>query len=103
MTFYWVEFTDRKSGTIETDVSHYPAQALKTTAEQEAFREKRDDETEAEIRERGAKFGTLRGYSRLPYPANPRLDVRHECPSFCYRPNQCKGRTSCPTAPSCTS
>lgn len=103
MTFYWVEFKDRKPGTIETEVSHYPAQALKTEAEREAFEKKRDDDTEAEIRERAAKFGTIGGYSRLPYPANPRLDVRHDCPSFCYTPNHCKGRGSCPHGPCCTS
>ncbi len=40
---------------------------------------------------------------RLPYPAEPRVGDRSECPSFCYRPQDCVGRTSCPTAPSCTS
>lgn len=43
----------------------------------------------------------------LPYPALPRL-TRHEypkhgvCPSFCFKPEQCKGSTSCPQSYSCT-
>lgn len=45
--------------------------------------------------------------SRLPYPAQPRLVTHtHESwgvtPSFCYRPHQCKGRSSCPQNYSCT-
>lgn len=43
----------------------------------------------------------------LPYPANPRInkhiDLKYgECPSFCFAPNQCAGRTSCPQRYSCT-
>lgn len=48
--------------------------------------------------------------STLPYPARPRLDdasswdaEKDHCPSFCYRPADCKGKTSCPQRPSCTS
>ena len=45
--------------------------------------------------------------SSLPYPAQPRLVTHtHESwgvtPSFCYRPHQCKGRSSCPQNYSCT-
>lgn len=44
---------------------------------------------------------------RLPYPATPRLNAnRHPkfgmCPAFCYRPDQCKGRTSCPQNYACS-
>lgn len=39
----------------------------------------------------------------LPYPATPRLDsfTSHYW-SFCYRPERCKGRLSCPNNPCCT-
>lgn len=44
---------------------------------------------------------------RLPYPAEPRLNFwQHNtgsvCPSFCIRPERCKGKSSCPNNPSCT-
>lgn len=43
----------------------------------------------------------------LPYPATPviwQLDhpVNGKCPSFCFRPNECAGHTSCPQRRSCT-
>jgi len=43
----------------------------------------------------------------LPYPANPviwQLDhpVSGKTPSFCFRPDQCCGSTSCPQNRSCT-
>lgn len=43
----------------------------------------------------------------LPYPATPviwQLDhpVNGKCPAFCFRPEQCKGHTSCPQNRSCT-
>ncbi|HHH29090.1 MAG TPA: hypothetical protein ENK57_12205 [Polyangiaceae bacterium] len=103
MTFYWVEFTDRGPGTIETEVKHYPEKALATPEAREAFRKKRDADVEAEILKRGAEFGTVKSFEILPYPADPRLDVRHKCPSFCWTPNHCKGSGSCPRSRSCTS
>lgn len=65
--------------------------------------------TEADAREIGARLvgSPATGCERLPYPADPRL-THHEhsagvvCPSFCYAPHQCKGRTSCPQRISCT-
>lgn len=43
----------------------------------------------------------------LPYPAKPiiwQLDhpVHGKTPAFCYRPDQCAGRSSCPQRHSCT-
>ena len=43
----------------------------------------------------------------LPYPANPviwQLDhpVYGKCPAFCFKPNQCAGKTACPQSYSCT-
>lgn len=42
----------------------------------------------------------------LPYPANPRLNKYEHpsygvCPSFCFAPATCCGRTSCPQSYSC--
>jgi hypothetical protein len=69
------------------------------------------DETEAktlaaELGKREVVSATI-----LPYPAEPRLN-KHEhtftdgskdvCLSFCYTPEQCKGRTACPKNYSCT-
>lgn len=105
MGFYWVEFTDRKPGTIEVEASSYVgfhAAHGKTESQIKRMQKERDDAVEAEIRERAAPFGTLSGYSRLPYPAEPRLDVRSDCPSFCYSPRQCKGRGSCPKSYACS-
>ncbi len=44
---------------------------------------------------------------RLPYPATPviwQLDhpVNGKCPAFCYKPQQCAGRTSCPQNYACS-
>lgn len=42
---------------------------------------------------------------QLPYPASPRLHVEDRqygvCPSFCYQPSRCKGRSCCPQSISC--
>jgi hypothetical protein len=42
---------------------------------------------------------------RLPYPAAPRLNAyegpQGVCPSFCYQPHRCKGRSCCPQNISC--
>lgn len=39
----------------------------------------------------------------LPYPARPRLNAREQgaCPSFCFTPSECVGRSSCPRRMSC--
>jgi hypothetical protein len=44
---------------------------------------------------------------RLPYPAPPRLRMIEYgdagvCPSFCYTPERCRGRGSCPHDIACT-
>jgi hypothetical protein len=43
----------------------------------------------------------------LPYPADPSIwkfdhPLHGKTPSFCFRPKECKGRTACPQAYSCT-
>jgi hypothetical protein len=76
--FFWVTFANRASGTVEAK-----------------------DMNEALVR--AARLGDATKVETLPYPANPRLDVRTDCPSLCYSPNQCKGNTACPKNPSCCS
>lgn len=43
----------------------------------------------------------------LPYPANPIIwqfehPIDGKCPPFCFRPDECAGRGSCPQSHSCT-
>lgn len=56
-----------------------------------------DHGTEADARFFAGGQGDVRSVSSLPYPANPRLEPStNDCPSFCYRPNECAGRVGCP-------
>lgn len=80
---YWATFDRRGPGCVEAlNESDAKAEAEKKTGEAPVSCEK------------------------LPYPAEPRLnhyvDARvGVCPSFCYNPNLCKGRGSCPNGPAC--
>lgn len=38
----------------------------------------------------------------LPYPADPRVGEQSNCPSFCWQPNSCAGRGSCPRSVACS-
>ena len=76
MSAYWVNFSDREAGCIEA-------------------------ESPLEAKQAGDKLGSVTTIERLPYPANPRLGTRTDCPSFCYEPRKCAGSTSCPQWPSC--
>lgn len=38
----------------------------------------------------------------LPYPSAPRPWPKTDMPNFCYSPDRCKGRTSCPRYLACT-
>lgn len=53
-------------------------------------------------RERGHVVAKVQS---LPYPATPRINPEgrggDNTPSFCYRPKECAGRTSCPHRRSC--
>lgn len=80
---FWCKFPTHKPGCVEG-----------TRDEIETLAERLTGEKPTEI------FG-------LPYPANPRLNkVEHPkygaCPSFCYTPEQCKGRSSCPKSYACS-
>jgi len=64
--------------------------------------------TREEAEALASEAGNWTGMEKLPYPANPRLDDNNgwgegQTPSFCHRPDSCKGRGSCPRNPSCTS
>ena len=84
---YWCRFDGRVSATVE--------------AESEDAARKLGEELS------GHKVVALQV---LPYPADPRLTMHEHtypdgkslhCPSFCYAPEQCKGRTACPKSYSC--
>ena len=55
-----------------------------------------------EARAQAEKSGEVKRIDVLPYPADPRPNPKSDCPSFCYRPDQCIGRTACPQNISCT-
>jgi len=75
--YYWIDFNNRTSGTVEA-------------------------KSETAALERAKEFGAPTRAQVLPYPANPRLAVESECPSFCFQPRQCVGHTACPSRRSCT-
>lgn len=62
--------------------------------------------------ERAATVGVVKSVQQLPYPAEPRMEP-HETytwnngtvaatPSFCYKPRECAGRSSCPQRYACS-
>ena len=85
MQAYWVEFKNGGAGCVEAENVEAAIEIAKTV-----------------------KGGEVEKCSALPYPAMPRLNEyvhpKHGvCPPFCYTPNECKGRMSCPRNPCCTS
>lgn len=81
---WWVAFSSGKNACVEADTD---AAAIALASE---------------LTGREALTATI-----LPYPAQPRLNSVPWpngiiTPSFCYRPDQCKGRTACPQRYSCT-
>ena len=86
MRAFWIKFENHTSGCVEAE-----------------------DETEARKIAEEIKGVEVVSCDILPYPAQPRLNkwihpkFGHATPSFCYRPQQCKGHGSCPTNPYCTS
>lgn len=59
-----------------------------------------DEESAAQIatKETGHE---VRSTKCLPYPASPRVGPTSHCPSFCWNPDQCAGKRSCPRARAC--
>jgi hypothetical protein len=84
MTPFWIEFVGRSSACVEaTDERSALALAKELTGNE------------------------TRGAKRLPYPAEPRLNqhiiesIGSPCPSFCYTPGECAGRSCCPKRHAC--
>lgn len=49
------------------------------------------------------ELGEIESISPLPYPADPRIKTgEDECPSFCFTPEMCAGRHSCPRSYACS-
>ena len=76
---FWLVFVNGKSGCVEAKTL---AEAMKLGAELSG-----QEVITADI---------------LPYPAEPRLNKASDCPSFCYQPSRCKGRTACPQSYACS-
>lgn len=82
---FWVRFSVHKPGCVEAP----------SKSEAHDIAAKLTGETPTEI-------------DRLPYPADPRLNVHRRaedgiaCPSFCHSPVECAGRTSCPQRYACS-
>lgn len=78
MNFYWVKFIDRPSACFEA-MSVVDAFAA------------------------AHAHGTPTEAKSLPYPASPKLgDWISTCPPFCFQPEKCGGRTSCPRNIACS-
>lgn len=91
MQSYWLTFTDGTKGCCQGQ-SEYDAKVIA---------EKITGKTVA-----GGKFNDIEA-KVLPYPAEPIIwqfdhPVSGKCPPFCFEPNKCAGKTSCPRARSCT-
>ena len=91
MLGYWITFTDGTTGYCE-GANEYDAAKI---AEK--------------ITGKTVGGGPWKDFTmkRLPYPASPviwQLDhpVNGKCPTFCFKPNQCAGKTACPQNYSCT-
>ena len=91
MNGYWLSFTDGTNGYCQ-GANEYDA--------------KRIAEKLTEKKVSGGEYKDIAAVS-LPYPASPviwQLDhpVSGKCPAFCYAPEKCKGKTSCPQRYACT-
>jgi hypothetical protein len=84
MHSFWMKFKERTAGCVEAE----------------------DEINAAKIAKELTGFEPT-SCKRLPYPAEPRINKHHDekygvCPSFCFKPEQCCGNTSCPQRYSCT-
>ena len=91
MQGFWLTFTDGTKGYCEGwDAFDAKQIAEKLTGKTVAGGEYRDIAAQT-----------------LPYPANPIIwqfdhPVNGNRPAFCYRPNQCAGKSGCRNTPACT-
>lgn len=96
---YWVTFKDGYAGCVETI---HGMTGIDHKKQIEGVKSLFNEWTK-EVKEHGEVVSV----ESLPYPASPRLITVSwlnggACPSFCFKPNQCKGNTSCPQNYSCT-
>jgi len=101
MSLFWVTFTNGKRGTIEGDRPNVPWDHSRKPEETALLHTAANKAALDDALRRAAQFGTVSSIDIIPYPAKPQLDVRWNCPSFCYSPETCKGKTSCPKSRAC--
>lgn len=92
MQGYWMKFTDGSEGYCEGETK---------------FDAKMNAEHFTKKTVAGGQYQDIEAEG-LPYPAQPIIwQFDHprngKCPDFCYSPKTCKGKSSCPKNPSCTS
>lgn len=92
MKGYWLKFTDGSSGYCQGE-SEYDAKLIA-------------EKVTGKVVAEGSRPGSINAQS-LPYPATPVVwqfdhPVYGKTPAFCFKPEQCKGRTACPQSQSCT-
>lgn len=83
MRTYWLTFNERTAGCVEA----------------------MDGVAAAAIAKEATGFDAI-SVEVLPYPAKPRINEYVDpkygvCPSFCFKPKECVGNTSCPQRYSC--
>lgn len=91
MKSFWLTFTDGSEACCEGQ-NEYDAKIIA---------EKFTGKTVA-----GGKYRDIAA-KELPYPATPVIwqfdhPVNGMCPTFCFRPKQCAGRSACPQNRACT-
>jgi hypothetical protein len=83
MSTYWIKFPSKPAGCVQAD-----------------------DEDKAKAIAFEAMGEEPKSCQSLPYPATPRINkIEHPqwgvTPSFCFDPDRCAGKTSCPKNYSC--
>jgi hypothetical protein len=83
MRSFWLTFNEREAGCVEA----------------------KDEQAAAAVAKEITGFDAT-SVKDLPYPAAPRINKYEDprygvCPSFCFTPKTCCGRTSCPQSYSC--
>lgn len=83
MRSFWLKFNERPAGCVEA----------------------RDKDAAIAVAKQVTGFDAISA-DILPYPACPRINEYEDpkygvCPSFCYKPEQCHGKTCCPQSYSC--
>lgn len=101
---YWVEFTDGSAACVELigdERPTYPELGAEKPLEpwRAACAQLRGEALQKKV----SVFGkTVARFNVLPYPASPRLGSTTDCPPYCWQPEKCKGRGSCPRPYACS-